>query len=700
MATHPSTPPLPHAFAAARSAVDGNGDLEQRLLRLLRDSQTAELALSQIAQAVGSALAVEQCIVGMGAGASSDGGVNGGICWSATLQEVSPLPANLLSCLQMLDAVEAPLLSISDVWDATALQPQWNAAGTVASLRQFPFRGILAVRTVLHGQCNGILLLLSTQPRFWEESEVQLLQTLAPQVAVTISQAQLEQQIQRQIQCQALIDRLTTAIRNNLDLNVIYQQAVAGVVEILHAHQGMLLLFKYADPLRRSAAAIPKARANVAAYAVSQQEPQPPTANALQGDAARPEAPTQLAPEPREADLPAIEMLPSFWASDCCLCQQMLLGQSQVVISTRLPEEMESSSGLATALGVEVSQAATLFALDRFPAMVMVPLENQGTVLGCLVVQYVQHYWLPEEVAFLKLVAAQLSTAIIQTRTLQQVQAVVKERTAQLQRSLEVQAKLYEKTRQQVEQLRRLNEEREEFLSTVSHELLTPLTSMTLAIRMLRQADLPPERRTRYLDILEQQCVQETNLINDLLALRKLESNPTPLQLQKLDVGQLIRNLVQSMETIWAEADLTFALNLPTQALLIYTEAESLNRIVLELLTNARKYSTAGSLVRLCVEQNLQHSTHPIEITVHNVGAGIPAAELPFIFDKFRRCQGVTKQAIQGTGLGLALVKGLVQHLGGSIEATSSPIEHSTFWETCFTLRLPQCPEGAEPTIA
>lgn len=698
MATHPSTPPLPHAFAAARSTVDGNGDLEQQLLRLLRDSQTAEVALPQIAQAVGSALAVEQCIVGIGAGASSNGGVQGGVCWSAALQRVSPLPANLLPCLQMLDTVEAPLLSISDVWDATTSQPQWNAkASTVASLRQFPFRAILAAQTVLHGQCNGILLLLSTQPRFWEESEVQLLQTLAPHVAVAISQAQLEQQIQRQIRCQALIDRLTTAIRNNLDLNAIYQQAVAGVVEILHAHQGMLLLFKYADPLRRSAAAIPKARANVAAYAVSRQQP---TANSLQVDAPRPEAPTQLAPEPSEADLPSIEMLPSFWASDCCLCQQMLLGQSEVVISTGLSGEMELRTGSATALKIEVRQAAVLFALDRFPAMVMVPLENQGTVLGCLVVQHVQHYWLPEEMAFLKLVAAQLSTAIIQTRTLQQVQAVVKERTAQLQRSLEVQAKLYEKTRQQVEQLRRLNEEREEFLSTVSHELLTPLTSMTLAIRMLRQADLPPERRMRYLDILEQQCVQETNLINDLLALRKLESNPTPLQLQKLDVGQLIRNLVQSMETSWAEADLTFALNLPSQALLIYTEAESLNRIVLELLTNARKYSTAGSLVRLCVEQNPQHSMHPIEITVHNVGAGIPAAELPFIFDKFRRCQGVTKQAIQGTGLGLALVKGLVQHLGGSIEATSSPIEHSTFWETCFTLRLPQCPDGAEPTIA
>ena len=90
----------------------------------------------------------------------------------------------------------------------------------------------------------------------------------------------------------------------------------------------------------------------------------------------------------------------------------------------------------------------------------------------------------------MQLVSAQVSTAIIQAETLRQVQSLVEKRTAELRESLAVQAKLYDRTRHQLDQLRQLNQARDEFLSTVSHELRKPLTSMTLAIRMLRQMGL------------------------------------------------------------------------------------------------------------------------------------------------------------------------------------------------------------------
>jgi signal transduction histidine kinase len=111
-----------------------------------------------------------------------------------------------------------------------------------------------------------------------------------------------------------------------------------------------------------------------------------------------------------------------------------------------------------------------------------------------------------------------VSATIIQNQTLRQVQSLVEDRTAQLQRSLEVQAKLYEKTRQQIDQLQQLNQLKEEFMSSMSHELRTPLTTMSLAIRMLRQPELPLERREKYLEILEQECNKEIDLINDLLS--------------------------------------------------------------------------------------------------------------------------------------------------------------------------------------
>jgi signal transduction histidine kinase len=479
---------------------------------------------------------------------------------------------------------------------------------------------------------------------------------------------QLERQLQQQQQRQTLIDQILSTIRSSRDLDQVYRLSVFGLVQTLQVSRGLLILFKYTDPRHRysTTGSIPKAKATVAAESWLSDSY---TSN----------------PSPAHRD--AAEPMAPFWASECSLCQPMLTGEPQLLFSGNSPHQFH--------------QADSLFDLTRLPALLMLPLESQGTILGCLMLQHEQcRDWLTDEISFVRLIAAQLSTAIIQTRSFQQVQAVVQERTAQLQRSLEVQAKLYEKSRQQVEQLRKLNEEREEFLSTISHELLTPLTSMTLAIRMLRQSELDDARRQKYLDILEQQCVQETHLINDLLALRKLESLPTTVQAQKLDLRQLIQTLAQTVEAGWQEKDLKLDLDLPPRPLIFYSDGENLHRILMELLTNAKKYSEPGSTIRLRATYEGDLAVRQVTLMVRNIGAGIPSDELPHIFDKFRRGQGVTKQAVPGTGLGLALVKSLVEHMEGTITAASRPLENSTVWETSFTITLPQANDGRIHAIA
>lgn len=87
-------------------------------------------------------------------------------------------------------------------------------------------------------------------------------------------------------------------------------------------------------------------------------------------------------------------------------------------------------------------------------------------------------------------------------------------------------------------------------------------------------------------------------------------------------------------------------------------------------------------------------------LSIRNIGAGISPDELPYIFDKFRRGRGVTQQAVPGTGLGLALVKSLVEHLDGTIAAHSRPLENQPSWETCFTITLPQASDGRIHAIA
>jgi len=223
----------------------------------------------------------------------------------------------------------------------------------------------------------------------------------------------------------------------------------------------------------------------------------------------------------------------------------------------------------------------------------------------------------------------------------------------------------------------------------VNHELRTPLTIMKLAILMLKQAEQPAASRAKYLDILEQKCFKEIALIEDLLALKQFETQQVPISLLQINLKHLIQDLALDFEQTWADKGLTLKVDLPNPLSALETDGSSLNRILLELLTNAGKYSASGTAVVLDVSLVAGYFV----LTVSNFGRGISAADLPHIFEKFRRGIGITGQAIPGTGLGLTLVKYLVQHLNGSIDVDSRPSESSEgdqLWLTSFTLTLPQ----------
>lgn len=537
-------------------------------------------------------------------------------------------------------------------------------------------RAVLIAKIQFQGRHNGILLLTRSQPLPWSEHDIQLVKRLVDQVAIAIAQVQLEQQIQQQSRYQAVLDQLTSAVRQDCQLEQIFQLAVEGGVSALQVSQGTVLLFKYGDPplKGRPGDRMAKTRATVASIFPLSDEP-------LSRD-----QPTSTSSNPLEtsANLSVNSWLKqSFQIANCDICRQLFAHVDQAVaIPVPHQEAMVDAS----------STVAPIFNLAAMPALLLVPLERQGTLLGCLVFQQRQHrFWQSEELAFVKLLAAQVSTAIIQTQTLRQVHLLVEERTVQLLHSLDVQAKLYEKSRQQIDQLRRLNQVMEEFLSTVSHELLTPLTSMKLAIRMLREANLTPAQHDRYLQILDTQCTQETQLINDLLALQKLEFNSVGIQVQQIDLRDLIRDLQQAWIEPMAAQQLTLELHLPDRPLMVRTEPDSLHRILTELLTNARKYSDSGGKIDLNVLLCTEQATPQVMIQLCNVGVGITPEELPVIFEKFRRGHHATQKAIPGIGLGLALVKGLAAHLSGAIAATSTPRPDGS-WETYFTLTLPQSP--------
>lgn len=635
--------------------------LGQQIHQMISSSSTPQTVLQEMAQLLGYAFSVDCCWVTITAIDQLDTPTTG--CWYA--QAGATLPHKQLLGLQALMMPTATDISVINDINAqeSSLSHKWQ--------QLLPDGAILQIPAFYQGKLNGVVTLIRCQPYHWSDSDIRRARAIESSVATALTHlaqslliTSLQQQVQRSELSKTLLKSLSMLSRSSLELNQILQMAIAGTAKTLEVSRGFILLLRYVDPLfkTRTREKIPKAKVSV----VCEWSQKDDSSDSSTSDRAS-TSPNQ-----------------SFWISECLLSQFAFTQFPQPVVIT----DQHDLSPIASSTDV-----APLFNLSDIPSLLMIPLENQGTVLGFLVLQNSQvRHWHSEEISLLEMVSAQISTTIIQNQTLRQVQSLVDERTSQVQSSLEVQGKLYEKTRQQIDQLRQLNSLKDEFLSTMSHELRTPLTSMSLAIKMLRQPGINPERQAKYLDILEQQCTQEINLINDLLKLQQVESNQVPLKVETIDIKPLLQDLADCFTEKWADKGLGIKLDLPKTSLLFQTDTESFERILQELLTNAGKYSEPDTTVVLKVVHQVSQQVNQIVLTLTNTGSPISPEDLDHIFDKFRRGQGVTQQAIQGTGLGLALVKCLVQQLNGNISATSSAINDSSAYSTCFALTLPQLP--------
>jgi PAS domain S-box-containing protein len=245
------------------------------------------------------------------------------------------------------------------------------------------------------------------------------------------------------------------------------------------------------------------------------------------------------------------------------------------------------------------------------------------------------------------------------------------------------QAHLYQTAQSQVKELERLHQLKDDFLSTVSHELRSPMTNIKMAIQMmelrLNQQQVYDDRLTQYLQILEEGCSQELALINDLLDLQRLEAGMQSLELESINLNRWLPTIVEPFEARAQVQQQQLNLNLPLNLPVLTTDLSSLKRIMMELLHNACKYTPPHEQITVTV----QAKDTNLQIQVSNSGVELPPEELPRLFDKFYRVVGIDRWKHGGTGLGLALVKRLVEHLNGSIAVESMNAL------TCFTIQLP-----------
>jgi signal transduction histidine kinase len=252
------------------------------------------------------------------------------------------------------------------------------------------------------------------------------------------------------------------------------------------------------------------------------------------------------------------------------------------------------------------------------------------------------------------------------------------------------QARLYRAAKTQVEELEHLNQLKDQFLSTVSHELRTPIANLKMAIHMLELSN-SPEKQAQYIKILKDELARESDFINDLLDLQRLEQSRAQLSLEVIDIKNWLPELVRPFQSRLHSYQQNFVLHCAPEVQWLRSDLSSLQRILIELLHNACKYTARESTIELSVALSESAFT-PIPHVVFTLRneAEIPANELPHIFEKFYRVTQLDRYKHGGTGLGLALVKKLAEGLGGMISATSQD-----GWTT-FTLNVPSYP-AAQP---
>lgn len=217
-----------------------------------------------------------------------------------------------------------------------------------------------------------------------------------------------------------------------------------------------------------------------------------------------------------------------------------------------------------------------------------------------------------------------------------------------------------------------------EFLSRTSHELRTPMSAI-LGFGQLLELDeeqLEPRQREALSQIMKAGR-HLLSLINDLLDISSIESGGAELNLMQIELGELLQEVHDLAGPIVAAAGLRFVLEAPEQPLVAWADRRRVTQVMLNLVSNAAKYNRTGSMVRLaCVA-----SGRDIRVEVEDDGAGVASGEVQRLFTPFDRLGQQNRAKVDGTGLGLALSKRLVESMGGQI-GYEAPEQGARFWFT------------------
>ncbi|MEP6487601.1 ATP-binding protein [Microcoleus vaginatus] len=242
-------------------------------------------------------------------------------------------------------------------------------------------------------------------------------------------------------------------------------------------------------------------------------------------------------------------------------------------------------------------------------------------------------------------------------------------------------AQAYEAERKRAEALAELDRAKTTFFSNVSHEFRTPLTLMLAPLEdTIANLDgtIPPQEREQLL-LVQRNGIRLLKLVNSLLDFSRIEAGRVEAAYEPVDLATYTAELASTFRSLIERARMSLIVDCPPLPEAIYVDREMWEKIVLNLLSNAFKFTLAGTItVRLqCVE-------NWVELSVADTGVGIPSEELPHLFERFHRIKNSQGRSFEGSGIGLSLVQELVKLHSGKLDVSS------TFGEgSCFTVTIP-----------
>ncbi len=226
--------------------------------------------------------------------------------------------------------------------------------------------------------------------------------------------------------------------------------------------------------------------------------------------------------------------------------------------------------------------------------------------------------------------------------------------------------------------LQNLESMRRDFIGNVSHELRTPITTIKGFIDGILDGVIPQERHAYYLTIVKDEVSRMQGLVNNLLDLARMQAGEAALNITVFDINELVRRCVISLQQMFIEKNLDFQAEFETERTFVSADRDAIQRVMINLMHNAIKFTESGGRVTVRTMRK-----DGVTVMVEDTGKGIPADELPYVFERFYKTDKSRGMDKSGVGLGLAIVKNIILAHGQSIK-----VESQEGRGTCFTFTL------------